>query len=242
MLIGLIGRDGDKLSGSRQLPNHFSNRDLRMPTVSSAVASQIPHAAGTAWAAKVLGQDYVTICYFGDGATSKGEFHEAMNIAAVHKLPVVFFCENNGIAISVPMDQQMATPTIAERAAGYGMPGVRVDGLDPFKTFRVTSDAMDRARRGDGPTLIEATCVRMTPHSSQDDDKYRTDEEKREAAEHDPLPRFLSRLIEAGAVTRSEYDAWETDLRASILADLDWCEAQPGPPATRYHRWLYAED
>jgi 2-oxoisovalerate dehydrogenase E1 component alpha subunit len=239
VFLSVLARAADEFSGGRQLPNHLSSRRLRIVSGSSAVATQIVHAAGAAYAAKVLGEDFVAITYFGDGATSKGDFHEAVNFAAVWKLPAIFFCENNGWAISVPLERQMAVPHVADRAAGYGLPGVRVDGLDPLAVYAATREAVERARRGDGPTLIDAEVVRLTPHSSQDDDLYRTREQQDDARRLDPLPRFRRYLEEHALIDEAEdRRLWET-LRAEVTAAQDCAEAQPPPPASEARLHLF---
>ncbi|MFN8531991.1 MAG: thiamine pyrophosphate-dependent dehydrogenase E1 component subunit alpha [Dehalococcoidia bacterium] len=242
LFLGVLGKAADPISGSRQLPNHFSSARLRTPTVSSSVATQIPHAVGTAWATRLRGEPVATICYFGEGATSKGEFHEALNVAGIHRLPVVFFCENNGWAISVPLEEQVAGGEVASRAAGYGMPGVLVDGLDPLSVYQATETALDRARRGNGPTLIEATCIRMVPHSSDDGDRYRSDDDRAALALRDPLPAFHDRLLALGVLTPGESEGWADEIRADLLADQDRADAMPAPEPERARRWLYAED
>ena len=151
MFVGSLGRAGDPHSGSRQLTLHLSSPRLKIGSVSSEIAAHLPHAVGAAYAAQVLGEDKVAVAWFGDGAASEGATHEAMNLAGVHKMPVVFFCENNGLAISVPLALQMPIQSLAERGPAYGMPGVSVDGTDALAVFRATREAVQRARSGDGP-------------------------------------------------------------------------------------------
>jgi 2-oxoisovalerate dehydrogenase E1 component alpha subunit len=194
------------------------------------VASWIPKAAGIAYAAKLKGEGTVTLCTFGDGATSQGEFHEGVNFAAVHRLPVVFVCENNSYAISVPIRLQTANPNIADRAAGYGIPGVTVDGTDVPACYTAVREAVAKARSGEGPTLIDAKIWRINSHTSEDNQtKYRSKEEMEEAARHDPIARFTDWLIERRWITAaaaSEVQA-ESDREASDAAD--WAEQQPDP-------------
>ncbi len=185
------------------------------------VASWIPKAAGIAYAAKLTGEGSVTLCTFGDGATSQGDFHEGVNFAAVHRLPVVFVCENNSYAISVPIRLQTANADIADRAAGYGIPGVTVDGTDVPAAYAACREAVDRARSGEGPTLIDAKVWRMNSHTSEDNHlKYRTKEEIADASEHDPITRFVALLeerrwitAEAAAKVQDEYNAEASDCR-----------------------------
>ncbi len=242
IFLSVLARQGDIMSGGRQLPNHLSSRRLRVATQSSSVASQIPHGAGAAYAARVLGEDFVAITYFGDGATSKGDFHEGLNFAAVWKLPAIFFCENNGWAISVPLDKQMGTATVAERAAAYGIPGVRLDGCDPLAVYAATREAVERARRGEGPTLIDAEVVRLTPHSSQDDDHYRTRDVLDEAKRRDPIPRFRRYLEEQNLLDEAEDARLWDELRAEVIAAQERAEAAPPPPPEEARRHLFAAE
>src|SRR5687768_4606951 len=194
LFLSVLAKRDDPFAGGRQLPNHFSVPALRLVSGSSSVATHLPHASGAGWAARVKGEDFVAVAYFGDGATAKGEFHEALTFAGVWKLPVIFFCENNGLAISVPTELESAAP-IWTKAAGYGMPGVLVDGTDPAAVYDTTSEAVARARRGEGPTLIEAQVVRLVAHSNADDQSaYRTEDELVAARGRDPLPLARSRL------------------------------------------------
>jgi 2-oxoisovalerate dehydrogenase E1 component alpha subunit len=197
---------------------------------------------GAAYAARVLGEDTVAMCWFGEGATSEGVTHEAMNLAGVHRLPVVFVCENNGLAISVPQALQMPVASVADRAAAYGMCGVSVDGCDAWAVHQATHDAVARARNGEGPSLIEAVVPRITPHSSQDDDAYRSDAERAEAESRDPLPRLRSLLLERGVLSSADDETLRDAVDAEVIADEDLAAAQPSPDAGRARWWLYAGD
>ncbi|MFN0072827.1 MAG: thiamine pyrophosphate-dependent dehydrogenase E1 component subunit alpha, partial [Chloroflexota bacterium] len=170
LLLGCLARADDPHSGGRQLSIHLSSPRLRIGTMTSVVAGHLPHAVGAAYAARVLGEDSVAVCFFGDGATSEGAAHEAMNFAGIHRLPVVFVCENNGYAISVPAPLEVAGLSVATRAAAYGMSGTRVDGTNARAVLNAAREAIERARSGGGPSILEALVPRMTPHSSQDDD------------------------------------------------------------------------
>lgn len=200
IFVAVFARSEDPSSAGRQMPGHFCRPDLRIISTSSVVASQIPHAAGVALAAKARGADDVVITYFGDGATSQGDFHEGLNWASTHRLPVIFVCENNGYAISVPLSKQSAVQDLARRAEAYRMPGVVVDGNDVVAVYRVTREAVERADRREGPTLIEAKTYRIAPHTSDDDDRgYRPPEEvEMWRRERDPLMLFERRLRAAG--------------------------------------------
>src|SRR2546423_8767137 len=177
-MLAVFARADDPLSGGRNIPGGcFSHPRLKIAPVSQVVATWIPKAAGIAYASRLRGDGAVTLCTFGDGATSKGDFHEGLNFAAIHRLPVVFVCENNGYAISVPLRLQAANPAIAERAAGYGMHGLTVDGTDVPACFEAASAAVARARAGEGPTLIEARIWPINSPTSEDNQaKYRTRE------------------------------------------------------------------
>ncbi|MGV0835077.1 pyruvate dehydrogenase (acetyl-transferring) E1 component subunit alpha [Mycolicibacterium thermoresistibile] len=166
------------------------------------IATHTLHAVGAAMAAQRLGEDSVTVAFLGDGATSEGDAHEALNLAAVYRAPCVFFVQNNGWAISVPVSRQHAAPTLAHRGIGYGMPGIRVDGNDVLACYAVMAEAAKRARAGDGPTLIEAVTYRLGPHTTSDDPtRYRSDAELQHWAALDPLPRYRTYLTAAGVWT-----------------------------------------
>ena len=230
-MLAVFAKAGDPLSAGRNIPGGcYSYRKLKIASVSQVVASWVPKAAGIAYAAKLRGEGSVTLCTFGDGATSQGDFHEGVNFAATHKLAVVFVCENNGYAISVPIRLQMANPDVADRAAGYGIAGATVDGTDVPACYAACREAVGRARRGEGPTLIDAKIWRLNSHTSEDNHlKYRSQDEIAEAARHDPITRFNSLLVERGWITAtlaSRVQA-ECDLEASEAAD--WAEQQPDP-------------
>lgn len=166
------------------------------------IATHTVHAVGAAMAAQRLGEDSLTVAFLGDGATSEGDTHEAMNLAAVEKAPCVFYIQNNQWAISVPASRQCAGPTLAHRAIGYGMPGIRVDGNDILACYAVMSEAAERARAGAGPTLIEAVTYRMEPHTTSDDaTRYRSAEEIAEWSARDPIARYRTYLRQSGVLT-----------------------------------------
>jgi 2-oxoisovalerate dehydrogenase E1 component alpha subunit len=230
-MLAVFAKAGDPLSAGRNIPGGcYSYHKLKIAPVSQVVASWIPKAAGIAYAAKLQKQDVVVLCTFGDGATSQGEFHEGVNFAAVHRLPVVFVCENNSYAISVPIRLQTANPNIADRAAGYGIPGVTMDGTDVPASYGAVKEAVARARSGEGPTLIDAKIWRINSHTSEDNQtKYRSSEEMEEAARHDPITRFTDWLIQRRWITAeaaAEVQA-ASDREASDAAD--WAEQQPDP-------------
>jgi 2-oxoisovalerate dehydrogenase E1 component alpha subunit len=230
MLAAFAKRD-DPSSGGRQMPGHYSRVDLNIVTQSSEIATQIPHAAGAAYAAKLRRTGQVIVTHFGDGATSQGDFHEGLNFAGIHRLPVIFVCENNGYAISVPQCKQMAITNVADRAAAYGFAGVTIDGNDPEAVAEVTRAAVERALSGQGPTLIEAKTYRFAPHTSDDDDKgYRPPEEiARWRRERDPIARYAARLTRRGLLDDAGRDAIETRVRQAIVEASRQAEAMPDP-------------
>jgi 2-oxoisovalerate dehydrogenase E1 component alpha subunit len=230
VLLAALARAEDPNTGGRQMPAHYGHPGLKILTSGSCVATQIPHAVGAALASKIRGDGAVAIAYFGDGASSKGDFHEGLNFAAIHKLPVIFVCENNHYAISVPVSKQMAVRSVAERAPGYGMPGVAVDGTDALAVYRAVKEAAHRARAGEGPTLIESNVVRLTAHSSDDDDRrYRPESDREEARRHDPIVRFGQSLRDTGVLD----DATEASIRERVKAAVDealaYAEQAPDP-------------
>lgn len=225
----LYGNEQDPVKG-RQMPVHHSAVDLNLVSISSPVGTQIPQAVGTAHAAKLSGTDQVAIAYFGEGTTSTGEFHVGMNFAGVYKAPVIFLCRNNGWAISVSADKQTASKSFAAKAVGYGMPGVLVDGNDVLAMIQVSREAVDRARAGDGPTLIEALTYRVQGHSSSDDPSvYRDPDEPTTWEKKDPLNRFRRYLDNEGVWTREWEDELSTKHHDAITHALETSD-QLGPP------------
>lgn len=242
VMLHLLARAEDPNSGGRQMPAHWGHKRLNILTTGSVVTTQMLHAAGLAMAAKARGEDWVAVAYFGEGSTSQGEFHEAMNFASVLKLPVIYVNENNGYAISVPARKQMAVLDVAARAAGYGMPGVIVDGNDPIKVYEVMREAVERARRGDGPTLIEAKTYRFVPHSSDDDDRaYRTREEVQEHKKRDPLVLFERTLREQGILDDQKLDELKKRIRAEVDDATEYAEKAPEPDPSTLTRHVYYE-
>ncbi|HET7466968.1 MAG TPA: thiamine pyrophosphate-dependent dehydrogenase E1 component subunit alpha [Candidatus Dormibacteraeota bacterium] len=230
-MLAVFAKAGDPLSAGRNIPGGcYSYHKLKIAPVSQVVAAWIPKAAGIAYAAKLRGEGSVTLCTFGDGATSQGAFHEGVNFAATHKLPVVFVCENNSYAISVPIRLQMLNPNIADRAAGYGIAGVTVDGTDVPAAFAACREAVARARRGDGPTLIDAKIWRLNSHTSEDNQvKYRGAEEIADAARHDPIARFNEWLVDRGWITAGEAAEVQKRFDEEASEAADWAEQQPDP-------------
>ncbi|HEX6845132.1 MAG TPA: thiamine pyrophosphate-dependent dehydrogenase E1 component subunit alpha [Actinomycetota bacterium] len=242
VFYGLFSKAADPSSGGRQMPNHWGSVPLKIVSHSSPIATQIPHAAGIAYASKYLGEDAVTAVWFGDGATSEGDWHEGMNFAAIHKVPAIFVCENNEYAISVPQSKQMAVRDVASRAAGYGMPGVVVDGNEVLECYTAMKEAHDRARAGEGPTLIECKTYRFLPHTSDDDDKtYRTRKEVEEHRHHDPIDRFTARLIDLGILDHERVQALHDDVKAEVDAAIQEAWDAPDPMPETATRHVFAE-
>ena len=236
-LCQLFGNAEDPVKG-RQMPVHHSARNINFVSISSPVGTQIPQAVGTAMAARIAGKDDVALAYFGDGATSTGAFHVACNFAAVRKAPCIFLCRNNGWAISVPKSVQTATPTFAQKAIAYGMPGVLVDGNDVLALAWATSEAAARARRGDGPTLIEARTYRRGAHSSSDDPSvYRDPGEPQEWETLDPLLRFRGYLVERKLWSDADDDAFKERMEGELGRLLREVEQLPPPE----HRTMFED-
>jgi len=215
----------------RQMPVHWASREQRSISISSPIATQIPQAVGVAYAMKLKRDKSAVIAYFGDGGTSEGDFHVAMNFAGVWKVPCVFFCTNNQWAISVPLGKQTASETIAVKAKAYGFEGVRVDGNDILAVHRTTKAALEKARSGGGPTLIEALTYRMGPHSTSDDPRrYREDAEMKKWGERDPIVRFGRYLEGRKLLSREQAEKVEEEERERVRAAMDAAEKE-GPPA-----------
>jgi 2-oxoisovalerate dehydrogenase E1 component alpha subunit len=241
--LGLMGRRGEPNSGGRQMPSHWSLRRVNVVSHSSPVATQTPHAAGIAFGIKMRGDEAVVLTTIGEGSTSQGEWYEGVNWAAIHALPVIFLVENNVYAISVRQEKQMAVAHVADKAAGLGLPGVSVDGLDVVRVYQAVSEAAERARRGDGPTLIEARVQRQTPHSSDDDDRtYRPREDIEAMKAADPLAAFRKVLQGRKFLT----DKLEADLEAQAREEVEdaiaFAEAAPYPDVAEAAYPVFAED
>jgi pyruvate dehydrogenase E1 component alpha subunit len=230
MMCQLYGNVEDPVKG-RQLPAHHTVRDLNFVSVSSVVGTQIPHAVGMALAAKIRGKDDVSLVYFGDGATSTGDFHVSCNFAQVHRAPCLFFLRNNGWAISTPRSIQTASPTLAQKAVAYGMRGLLVDGNDLLALIHVTAEAAARARAGEGPTLIEALTYRRGAHTSSDDPTvYRDPSEPKDWEAGDPIKRFRSYCEAKGVWSAGEEEALRKDFEVRFAALVKETESVPQRP------------
>jgi 2-oxoisovalerate dehydrogenase E1 component subunit alpha len=238
-----LAKADDVSSGGRQMPGHYGGSPYNIVSLSSPVATQVLHAVGIAMAAWIRGDDVVAMTSFGEGSSNQGEVHEAMNFAGVHKLPVIFVCENNGYAISVPLEKQVGGKSVAVRAQGYGFPGITVDGGDVLGCYAAAREAHERARRGEGPTLIEARVVRLTSHSSDDDQRrYRDPAEVEALKDQDPVLLFGRELRTMGLLD----DAREDQLRAEVKAEVNEAsrraEARPEPDLATAELFVYAQE
>lgn len=241
LMLSAFAKTGDPNSGGRQMPGHFGCKRLRIVTGSSPVTTQVPHAVGIALAAKMQKKDFVSFVTFGEGSSNQGDFHEGLNFAGVQKLPVIFMCENNQYAISVPVKKQLGGK-VSDRALGYGFPGIRVDGNDALEVYRVVKEARERAIRGEGPTLIEAMMYRLSPHSTSDNDLvYRTKEEVEENWKKDGIPKMKSYLIETGLWTEEQDEALLKDIQSQLKAAIERAENAPFPKPEDTLLHVYAD-
>ena len=251
-MLSLFGKAGEPSSGGRQMPAHYSSKELNIVSGSSVVASQVPDAAGTAFAIQYkqrMGmvdpkdetQPRLALTCLGEGSTSQGEWHEGMNWAGVHQLPFICLVQNNQYAISVPSEKQMATASVAERASAYGMPGVRADGNDILEMYDVMREAVLRAYNGEGATLVEAVTYRPVPHSSDDDDRsYRSREEVEEWKKKDPILRFQKYLMDEGILTESLLDEYEQRAKDIVNDAQQFAENAPYPELDVLYGDVYA--
>ena len=241
VMLGYLAKEGEPLSGARQFPMHGADLSKKVMNLSNVVAAHVSEAVGWALACKMRGLPTVVAVYFGDGASSQGDVHEAMNFASIHKLPVLFLCENNKYAISVPLSMQMAVPRVAVRAAGYGMPGVTVDGTDVLAVYQATATAAQRAARGEGPSLVEFDVERYLPHTSDDDDTvYRSREELQEARKRDPLSTLQKLLLSSGLLDAGRDQEYRQRARQEVDAATEASEAAPYPSADGLLDHVYA--
>lgn len=241
-LAQCYGNAADRTRG-RQMPCHYGAVEQHFVTLSSPIGNQLPQAVGVAHGMRIRGEDAVCMGYLGDGATSENDFHEAMTLAARLELPVVFFCQNNQWAISVPVDGQTAAPSLAAKADGYGMRGARVDGNDVLACYEVARDAVARARRGEGPTFVEALTYRIGAHSTSDDPTRYRDESVTEAwKDKDPIERLERYLRARGALGEGEAEELARRLDAEIAETLEAVEAaEPLPPLDTLFDDVYAD-
>lgn len=239
LMLDVYAKPAGISSAGRQMPNHFSDRKRGVVSTSAPVAVQVVHAAGMAFAIKYKARfglpvpddaPRLALTTLGEGSTSQGDFHEALNWAGVHALPMICLVENNGYAISVKVEAQMAIRDVSERAAGYGIHGAVVDGMDALAVYDTVYAAAQRAYNGGGATLIDAKVYRFTPHSSDDDDRsYRSRKEVETARANDPIQRMRQTLIELGALTPAGFDEMDAEVQAEVDAAQAEVEAMPDP-------------
>jgi pyruvate dehydrogenase E1 component alpha subunit len=215
--------------------------EYNVASICVPIATHVPHAAGFAWGKKLRGERTVALAFFGDGATSEGAFHEGANFAGVMRAPLVLFCNNNQWAISTPLEAQTAAPTLADKAVGYGMPGVRVDGADVLAVYEATREAVSRARAGDGPTFVEAVTYRSAPHATADDpsvyvDPARVEEEKR----HECVGRFEAYLRRLGLLDDPAVERVKAEATELVRAGIAAAEAEPPPDPALVFEYAYA--
>jgi pyruvate dehydrogenase E1 component alpha subunit len=237
----MFGNANDTVKG-RQMPDHYTAREVHFGSISSPVGTQISQAVGFSWAAKLKGDDAAVIVYFGDGATSSNDFHTGLNFAGVFKTPTIFFCRNNGWAISVPTERQTASASFAEKGQAYGIPSIRCDGNDLLAVVSATREAVARAARGDGSTLIEAITYRLSGHSTSDDPKaYRQENEVEEWRRRDPIARLRRMLSTRGLWTDADQTAAETAAQEEIKEAIAVAEKTPLPAQSSMFEDVYAE-
>jgi pyruvate dehydrogenase E1 component alpha subunit len=219
----------------------YNTQEHRVAPICVPIATHLPHAVGVAWAAKIRGERTASLAWFGDGATSEGDFHEAMNFGSVFKTATVFFCVNNQWAISTPLSKQMATQTIVEKASAYAIPGVRVDGFDPLACWRAAREAVERARDGAGPTLIEAYCYRIGPHGTADDPRlYRDDSEAERWRPLEPVLRTGSFLKRIGVLDDNEIESIHAEAKDLIARSVTEMESIRQPEREILFDYVYA--
>ena len=239
VMMSFMGKAGDPYSNGRQFPLQGADLPHKVIQISNVVAAGLTQGVGYALGCRMLGDKTVVLVYFGDGATSQGETHEAMNFASVHKLPVIFICENNRYAISTPQSSQMVVAEIASRAASYGFPGFTVDGMDFVQCYEATKEAIIHAR-AEGPVLLEMMVERFMSHTTDDDDRrYRPEGEVERARERDPVVTLGRTLIEEGILTQKQADEIaEKALNATDEA-TDIADASSSPDESNLHESVY---
>jgi pyruvate dehydrogenase E1 component alpha subunit len=239
-LAQLFGNDLDLLRG-RQMPSHACGRSANVVSWSSSIGTQLTHAVGAAWAAKMRRERTISVGFLGDGATSSADFHAALNFAQVFRVPCVFVCQNNQFAISTPVARQTGAETLAHKALAYGMPSARVDGNDVLAVLGSVRAAAERARAGGGPTFIECETYRVGPHSTSDDPTlYRTEAEVERWRQRDPISRLAVRLLQTGVLSEALRAGMERDLNAELDAALGRVAGRPAPPRASLFDDVYA--
>ena len=240
VMRSFMGKAGDPYSNGRQFPLQGADLPRNIIQISNVVAAGLTQSVGYAMACKMRGEATVALVYFGDGASSQGETHEAMNFAAVHRLPVIFICENNRYAISVPQSKQMGIEEIASRAAGYGFPGFTIDGMDFIGCYEATREAINSSR-AQGPVLLEMRVERFMSHTTDDDDRrYRPEDEVELARLRDPLLTFGNLLLEHGIMTQQELDEAAASALQSVDSATDAADDASPPDVSTLHHMVYS--
>ena len=240
VMLSFMGKAGEPYSNGRQFPLQGADLPNKIIQISNVVSAGLTQAVGYALACTILEDRTVVLVYFGDGGSSQGETHEAMNFAGVHRLPIVFVCENNRYAISVPQRKQMNLEDVASRAAGYGFPGFVVDGLDFVQSYEATRQAIAHAR-GQGPVLLEMKLERLMPHTTDDDDRrYRPGDEVDEARKRDPVTTMSRDLVEQGILTQAQVDDIQEQARMAVDEATDAADAASPPDSSTLHDMVYA--
>jgi len=239
MMAEFLGKETGYCRG-RGGSMHIADVEAGNLGATGVVGDGIPISVGVGLSIRLQKQNKVVLCFFGDGAANTGSFHEALNMASIWKLPVIFVCENNQYAMSTPVKKAFPIENIADRAAAYGMPGVVVDGNDVLAVYRATKEAVERARRGDGPTLIECKTYRWKGHSKSDQQRYRTREEVEAWKKKDPISRFRSRLIKEGIITEEEAERIEREAKETIEEAVRFAQNSPEPSLEGIEEEVYA--
>lgn len=241
VFMGLFGKGRDPSSGGRQMPAHWGSAKHNIITGSSPIATQVLHAAGIAYSKKYKKENAVVGTWFGEGGTSEGDWHGAMNFAGIHKLPIVFICENNQYAISVHESKQVAG-RVYKRAEGYGMPGAEGDGNDVLESYRLSKEAVDRARSGEGPSLIELRTYRYYSHTSDDDDRtYRPREEVEEWKRKDPIPRFEEYLRSVDLADDKRIEEIKERSRTDVAEGVKQADEAEFPDVATASKYVFAD-
>jgi pyruvate dehydrogenase E1 component alpha subunit len=241
MMAEIYGRETGLCRG-RGGSMHVADFTRGMIGANAIVGGGIALATGAALSAQVRGTDQVAVAFFGDGAANQGVLHESLNLAAIWRLPVVYVCENNGFAESTPAAYATSVEDVAARASAYGIPGAIVDSRDVLAVYEVAGEAVERARRGDGPTLLEAKTYRIHGHFEGDPELYRGDDERREARERDPVPRLRERMLADGTASDADLHEMEAEILAEIDAAIEYAKASPWPDPRELTRYVYAAE
>ena len=239
ILLSAFAKAEDPASGGRQMPSHYGHKKKHIVTASSPVTTQFLHATGFGLASKYERKFFVNYVACGEGSSNQGDFHEALNFASVHKLPVLFVVQNNGYAISVGKENQYNCEKISDRAIGYGIEGITLDGNDPLMVYAETKKAYEKARSGGGPTLIELMVPRLTPHSTDDDDSYREKTVITDLKTNDPLKKLEEYLLSVGILTTSTLEQLEVDIKKLINEATDYAEDAPYPTIDTLTDFVY---